>query len=127
MEGKTPEIPKPGARKLLASIDTSHIVGLRDRAIMAVLIYTGARAGAVSKLKRGDFYYAGQQWMLHFGENGGKSREIPVRHDLQELIFEYMNAAGLHDAPKGTPLFQSAMKKQRRFPAAPFMATTSAA
>src|SRR5579862_2528075 len=41
MEGKTPEIPKPDARKLLASMDTSHVVGLRDRAILAVLVYTG--------------------------------------------------------------------------------------
>jgi site-specific recombinase XerD len=59
MEGKTPEIPIPEARKLLASMDTSHIVGLRDRAILAVLVYTGSRAGAVAKLKRGNFYHAG--------------------------------------------------------------------
>jgi integrase/recombinase XerD len=83
MEGKTPEIPKPEARKLLASMDTSHVVGLRDRAILAVLVYTGARAGAAAKLKRGDLYHAGGQWMLHFDEKGGKSREIPVRHDLE--------------------------------------------
>ncbi len=114
IEGKTPEIPIPDARKLLASVDTSHVVGLRDRAILAVLVYTGARAGAVAKLKRGDFYHAGGQWMLHFEEKSGKSREIPVRHDLQELIGAYIDAAGLRDAPKDTPLFQSALKKQRR-------------
>jgi site-specific recombinase XerD len=116
MEGKTPEIPIPDARKLLASMDTSHVVGLRDRALLAVLVYTGSRAGAVAKLKRGDFYHSGQQWMLHFEEKGGKSREIPVRHDLQELIaaYTYINAAALSDAPKDTPLFQSALKKKRR-------------
>jgi site-specific recombinase XerD len=53
MDGKTPEIHKEEARKLLASIDTSHIIGLRDRAILAMLIYTGSRRGAVAKLKRG--------------------------------------------------------------------------
>lgn len=79
-----------------------------------MLIYTGARAGAAAKLKRGDFYHAGGQWMFHFDEKGGKSREIPVRHDLEGWIFEYLHAAGLHDAPKDTPLFQSALKKQRR-------------
>ena len=52
--------------------------------------------------------------MLHFAEKGGKSREIPVRHDLQELISAYIEAAGLHNAPKDTPLFQSALKKKRR-------------
>lgn len=114
IEGKTPEIPIEQARKLLASIDTTHIVGLRDRAILAVLIYTGSRRGAVAKLKRGNFYNAGQQWMIHFGEKGGKSREIPVRHDLEKLINEYLVAAGLSEAPKDAPLFQSALKKQRR-------------
>jgi site-specific recombinase XerC len=39
VEGKTPEITVAHARKLLASIDTSHVIGLRDRAILAILIY----------------------------------------------------------------------------------------
>jgi integrase/recombinase XerD len=114
MEGRTPEIPIGDVRKLLASIDTSHIVGLRDRAILAVMVYTTSRRSAAAKLRCSDFYNAGQQWMLHFGEKGGKSREIPVRHDLQEVISAYIEAAGLRDAPKDTPLFQSALKKQRR-------------
>jgi len=52
--------------------------------------------------------------MLHFNEKGGKSREIPVRHDLQELIDAYIDSAGLRDAHKDMPLFQSALKRQRR-------------
>ena len=114
MEGRTPEIPIADVRKLLASVDTSHIVGLRDRAILAALVYTTSRRGAVAKLRLGDYYYAGAQWMLHFAEKGGKSREIPVRHDLQEYIDAYIDAAGLRNAPKDTPLFRRAMKKQRR-------------
>ena len=112
LEGKTPEISIDQARQLLSSLDTTHVIGQRDRAILAILTYTSSRA--VAKLRRGDFYNAGQQWMLHFGEKGGKSREIPVRHDLQEMIAAYIDAAGLRDAPKDTPLFQSALKKQRR-------------
>jgi integrase/recombinase XerD len=114
IEGKTPEISIDQARQLLASLDTSHVIGLRDRAILAILVYTSSRAGAVAKLRVGDFYYAGQQWMLHFSEKGGKSREIPVRHDLQELVNAYINAAGLRGASKDTPLFQSALKRQRQ-------------
>lgn len=113
MEGRTPEIPIAEVRKLLAAIDTSHIVGLRDRAILAVMVYTTSRRSAVAKLRKEDFYYAGEQWMLHFSEKGGKSREVPVRHDLEQYILAYMDGAGLLDAPKDTPLFQSAMKKQR--------------
>ena len=113
MEGRTPEIPIAEVRKLLASIDTSHIIGLRDRAMLAVMVYTTSRRSAVAKLRCSDFYDSGQQWMLHFSEKGGKSREIPVRYDLAQFIAEYVDAAFLIGAPKETPLFQSALKKQR--------------
>lgn len=46
IEGRTPEISIAQARTLLASVNTSHVVGLRDRAILAALIYTSSRAGA---------------------------------------------------------------------------------
>lgn len=114
VEGKTPEITVAHARELLASIDTSKVVGLRDRAIVAILIYTASRAGAVASLRRGSFYHAGDQWMLHFEEKGGKSREIPVRHDLEQIIFEYLDGADLRNAPKDTPLFRTAYGKTGR-------------
>jgi len=38
VEGKTPEIGSTRAREFLKSIDSSELVGLRDRAILAVLI-----------------------------------------------------------------------------------------
>ena len=59
IEGKTPEISIEQARTLLASIDTSDVVGLRDRAILATLAYTACRAGAVAKLRLGDFQETG--------------------------------------------------------------------
>ncbi|MCX6638443.1 MAG: tyrosine-type recombinase/integrase [Acidobacteria bacterium] len=114
VEGKTPEITVQHARKLLLSLKTSNVVGLRDRAIVAILIYTASRGGAVATLKRGSFYHAGDQWMLHFEEKGGKSREIPVRHDLEQMIFEYLDAAGLRNAPKDSPLFRTAYLKTGR-------------
>ncbi|MDZ4847981.1 MAG: tyrosine-type recombinase/integrase [Pirellulaceae bacterium] len=78
---------------LLQSIDTTNVVGLRDKSIISILIYTAARIGAVSKLKVKDLYDSGDQYCLHFIDKGGKSREIPVRHDLQSLLFEYLRAA----------------------------------
>jgi integrase/recombinase XerD len=47
----------------------------------------------LAKLKRDSFYHAGDQWTLHFDEKGGKSREIPARHDLKRVVFEYLDAA----------------------------------
>ena len=114
IDGKTPEITVSQARQLLASIDTSNTVGLRDRTIICTLIYTAARAGAVARLRLQDFYHTENQYCLHFLDKGGKSREIPVRHDLERYIREYIQAAGLENAPKASPLFRTAIRKEKR-------------
>lgn len=124
IEGKTPEISIEQARKLLSSIPVERenekgepvrlAVGLRDRAIIAVLIYTSARAGAVAKLRVRDFIHDGTQWSLRFEEKGGKFREIPVRHDLQQFILAYIDASNAGGDPQDTPLFRSAERRTGR-------------
>ena len=122
MEGKTPEISADQARKLLASIRTSKEypetgqitalpVGLRDAAVLATLIYTAARAGAVARLRMRDLTHDGTQYLLRFAEKGGRSREIPVRHDLQIFFLNYIETAGLADAHRDSPLFRSAGRR----------------
>ena len=93
VEGKTPQIGAGQVRTLLKSIDVSNLVGLRDRAILAVLVYTAARVGAVAKLTLKSLKHDGTQYSLRFAEKGGKSREIPVRHDLEQFLREYIEAA----------------------------------
>lgn len=114
IEGKTPEITIEQARTLLASVNTGHVVGLRDRAILATLAYTVCRAGAVAKLRLGDFQHDGTQYVLRFQEKGGKSREIPVRHNLEMDIRAYLNAAGINAEPKDRPLFRSTLRRTGR-------------
>ena len=114
IEGKTPEIGIEHARTLLASIACGDVVGLRDRAILATLAYTACRAGAVAKLRLGDFQRDGQQYVLRFQEKGGKSREIPVRHDLEGFILAYVDAAGIAGDAKDTPLFQASIGRTRK-------------
>ena len=114
IEGKTPEISVLHARQLLKSIDTSHPVGLRDFAVIGILIYTAARVGAVAKLRRRDFYEAGDQFCLRFHEKGGKDREIPVRHDLQLTLTRHLDESGLRGADPLSPLFRSAVRRTKR-------------
>src|SRR5262249_25880086 len=126
-EGKTPEITIEDAKKLLASIRISKkvnyvegeelkkplVVGLRDRAILATLAYTACRAGAVARLRVQDFQHDGTQYVLRFLEKGGKSREIPVRHDLEGYIRAYLAAAGLAGGAQEAPLFPASNGKSR--------------
>lgn len=82
--------------------------------MIATLIYTAARAGAVARLRRKDLRHDGTQYTLRFGEKGGKSREIPVRHDLEGYLLDYLRRAGLDDAPGDTPLFRGLAGRQDR-------------
>lgn len=121
VEGKTPEITVEQARTLLRSIKTYEmakedqgpaierplIIGLRDRAIISTLAYTACRAGAVARLRVGDFQFDGSQFVLRFTEKGRKSREIPVRYDLESTIRAYIDTAGLGQAAKDAPLFRA--------------------
>jgi len=60
VEGKTPGITVPQARKLLVSLSGSDVVTRRDKAIIGVLIYTAARIGAVTKLRLADLRHDGE-------------------------------------------------------------------
>jgi site-specific recombinase XerD len=42
--------------EFLKSIDTAHVVGLRDRALIAVMVYAFARVSAVVSLKVEDYF-----------------------------------------------------------------------
>lgn len=121
VEGKTPEITVEQARTLLRSVRVEAkkttkegtevvvplVVGLRDRAILATLAYTACRAGAVAKLRLQDFQHDGQQSVLRYQEKGGKSREIPVRHDLEAYIRAYLDAAEIAGEPGERALFRA--------------------
>jgi len=123
IEGKTPEITVKQARKLLQTIDTTNVVGLRDKCIISILIYTAARIGAVSKLKIKDLYDSGDQYCLHFLDKGGKSREIPVRHDLQGLLFEFLRLANtILGQDNDRTLFGTATRKTKELTLRPMTA-----
>lgn len=111
-EGKTPALTVQQARDVFASIDTSDVVGLRDRAIIAVMVYTAVRAGAVAKLRRRDFYSDGRQSVFRFDEKGGKVRDIPCRHDLEEFVRQYL-AAAAGDQGEDAPLFRTAVRRTK--------------
>jgi hypothetical protein len=54
--GKTPVLEAEEARRLLDSIDTRTPAGLRDRALMALMVYSFARIGAALGMKVEDAY-----------------------------------------------------------------------
>ena len=105
--GKTTVLTGEQARELLDSIDTSTVVGLRDRALISVMTFAFARVGAVVAMRVEDYYPQGKRWWVRLHEKGGKRHEMPAHHNLEAYLDAYIEAAGLRDAGR-VPLFRSA-------------------
>jgi site-specific recombinase XerD len=105
-EGKTPVLERDEARALFESIDGDDLVSLRDRALIAIMLFGFVRVGAVVKMRVRDFDDAREAWLvLH--EKGGKDRRIPAHHLVRGYVRAYVEAAEFAPRSKA-PLFQSA-------------------
>jgi site-specific recombinase XerC len=78
------------ARGPLDSIDTSTVVGLRDRALISVVTFAFARIGAVVAMRVEDYYPKGKRWWVRLHEKGGKRREMPAHHNLEQCLDTYI-------------------------------------
>ena len=119
--GRTPALTEDQARRLLASIkvvrkvalgdgaeaEEHWLVGLRDRALMAVMTYT-FRVSAVVAMRVEDYLPGRQALVVRLHEKGGKRHEMPAHHKLEQFLDEYLAVAGIRENGK-TPLFRSAL------------------
>ena len=104
--GKTPVLSAEQARHLLRSLPDTTLSGLRDRALIATMLYTFARVSAALSVDLRDVYREHHRLHLRLREKGGKAHRMPCHHTLEAWLTAYMAAAGLGDDP-GAPLFQS--------------------
>ena len=111
-KGKTPVLSRADMRKLLNSIDVSHVVGLRDRALLGLMVYSFARVSAVVNMKTKDYYQNGKRWWIRLHEKGGKFHEVPVHHLAEEYLDAYLEAAGIAEE-KNKPLFRTTRARTR--------------
>lgn len=109
-KGLTPVLSSDEARELIRGIDTSTLVGLRDRAVIALMTYTFARVSAAVSLRVEDYYPQKKRWWVKLREKNGKLNEMPCHHNLETYLDEYIEAAGIGQERK-RPLFRSAMGK----------------
>jgi len=126
-KGKTPVLKADEARDLLDSIplkigpepkdgeeDTRppSLIGLRDRALIAVMVFSFARITAALGMKVEDYYMEGRRAWFRLHEKGGKRHEVPAHHNADDYLHAYIEAAGLA-AERKTPLFRSIDRHRR--------------
>ena len=109
--GKTPVLTAEQARQLLDSIDISTIIGLRDRALIGVMVFSFARVSAVINMRVEDYYQNGKRWWFRLHEKGGKRHEVPAHHNAENYLDAYLDAAGIASEKK-TPLFRTLSRRR---------------
>ena len=110
-KGATPVLSPAEARKLL-EIDTGALAGLRDRALLSVMLYSFARVSAVLGMRRQDYFGQGSRGWLRLHEKGGRRHDVPAHHRAVAALDAYVEAAGIEE-PKAA-LFQTVDPAGRR-------------
>jgi site-specific recombinase XerD len=104
--GRTPVLDPAEARQLLDSIDVSTPIGLRDRALLGLMVYSFARIGAAVGMKVEDVFVQNRRLWVRLHEKGGKLHAMPCHHNLETYLHAYIDGCGLGSDPKG-PLFRT--------------------
>ena len=105
-KGKTPVLDPLEARQLLDSIDVTTPIGLRDRALIALMVYSFARIGAALAMRVEDVFVQNRRLWVRLREKGGKRHEMPCHHTLEGYLYAYLGGTGIDQDPKG-PLFRT--------------------
>ncbi len=111
--GKTPVLTAEETRALFETIDTDTLVGLRDRALIGLMVYSFARVSAAVRMQVSDYYTQGRRSFFRLHEKGGKHHVVPAHHVAQEYVDAYIDAAGIGGDKKG-PLFRASDRSRRR-------------
>lgn len=110
-KGKTPVLSSAQARRLLDAISTADLVGLRDRALIGVMVYSFARVSAVCAMRVEDYHPDGKRWWIRLHEKGGKFHEVPAHHNVEAYLDAYIEAASI-EGQRQSPLFRTIRKKE---------------
>ena len=105
-KGKTPVLDPLEARLLLDSFDVSTPIELRDRALIALMVYSFARIGAAPAMRVEDVFVQNRRLWVRLREKGGKWHEMPCYHTLESYLHAYLEGTGIAQDPKG-PLFRT--------------------
>ena len=100
--GKTPVLDAAEARQLLDSIDAATPIGLRDRALIGLMVFSFARVGAALEMKVEDVYVQNRRLWVRLHEKGGKIHEMPCHHSLEAYLDAYLDGCDLRGDPKSS-------------------------
>jgi YVTN family beta-propeller protein len=119
--GKPPVLTTDQARALIESIDTSTLVGLRDRALIGVMTYAFARVGAVVAMRVEDYFANGKRWWVRLHEkNAVRCRPTTSSKPSSTNTSAPLASAISQRAPSSAPFARSVENQFMRALQSPF-------
>ena len=118
--GKSPTLSKRQVRSMLDAPNTGTLQGLRDRALLHVYFYVGARCSEPALLKVRDFGYDAEFPILALTIKGKKTNTVAINLECAKAIREYLDASSHGLDPEayifqpvkpGTPLSRAQLYK----------------
>jgi integrase/recombinase XerD len=97
-DGKTVGLSPADCRRLLDAPPVITPIGVRDRALLAVLAYTGCRVGELVRLRVRDYKANGVHRILAIHGKGGKERSVPLHPEAIERLEAWLDVGHLRDA-----------------------------
>src|SRR5262249_17051776 len=104
-EGMTLAFSQKQARSILDAPKDNSLLGVRDRAILAVGLQVGFRRAGIASLKVGDFHMNRGFDSLKVVRKGGKKGSLAIHPQVAQRIRDYLDLAGHGDDLEG-PLFR---------------------
>ena len=104
---KIPALALDPALALLDSVDTSTLIGLRDRALIGVVAYSSAGVGAAVAMRVEDYAANRQLWWTRLQKKRDDAFGRLEQQRLVGFIDQYLEAAKFSDDPT-SPLFRAA-------------------
>jgi site-specific recombinase XerD len=100
---ETRALSETRARQLMGLPAGDSLLDLRDRAILKLYLYTGARIATGYTLNVSDFHQDGDEATLRFHIKGGRTKTKGIHFSAAESIAEYITAAEIESGPLFRP------------------------
>ena len=122
--GKTPVLDPGEARQLIDAINTSTVIGLRDRALIGLMVYSFARIGAAIGMRVEDVYPQNRRLWLRLQEKGASNMPCPAITISKPICMNISTARGWRTSRRrccsrltaGRPAGSPAIPCPRRMP-----------
>jgi integrase/recombinase XerD len=119
-EGMTLAFSQKQARSILDFPEQNTLLGVRDRAILAVGLQVGFRRAEIASLKVGDFHMNRGFDSLKVVRKGGKKGSLAIHPQVAQRIRDYLDLAG-HGADLEGPLFRPVRDNRKGLEARRFL------